>query len=82
MIREIKEMGYVGGMTILKDYMLLVKSAHVQRLVDRFETDPGRQGQMDWGECGSINLPLQMVQIVKACLYHSPENAVINQMVF
>ncbi|MCK5787213.1 MAG: IS21 family transposase [Candidatus Sabulitectum sp.] len=54
MIREIKDMGYAGGMTILKDYMLLVKSAHVQRLVDRFETDPGRQGQMDWGECGSI----------------------------
>ena len=54
MIREIQECGYSGGITILKDYMLLVKQSHVKRLVDRFETEPGRQSQMDWGECGTI----------------------------
>lgn len=54
MIREIRELGYTGGITILKDYMQQIKEAHVQRLVDRFETEPGRQGQMDWGECGTI----------------------------
>jgi transposase len=53
MIREILDMGYSGGITILKEYMHSIKEEHVRRLVDRFETEPGRQGQMDWG-CGTI----------------------------
>ena len=54
MIREIREQGYTGGITILKEYMHDIKEQHVRRLVDRFETEPGRQSQMDWGECGTI----------------------------
>jgi len=54
MIREILDMGYTGGITILKEYMHDIKDEHVRRLVDRFETEPGRQSQMDWGECGTI----------------------------
>ena len=54
MLREIREQGYTGRITILREYMHDVKEQHVHRLVDRFETEPGRQSQMDWGECGTI----------------------------
>ncbi|MCD4776341.1 MAG: IS21 family transposase [Candidatus Aegiribacteria sp.] len=53
-LREIQELGYTGRITILRDFMLTVKSGYIQKVVDRFETDPGRQGQIDWGDCGYI----------------------------
>jgi transposase len=28
----------------------------LKRLTERFETHPGRQARMDWGECGVIQL--------------------------
>ena len=34
---------------ILRDYVAGIKARHVQRVVDRFETEPGRQAQVDWG---------------------------------
>lgn len=54
MIRELQEQGYDGGITILKDFMKEVKEEYVQEVVDRFETEPGRQAQIDWGECGLL----------------------------
>lgn len=55
MIEEIRERGYIGGLTILKDYMREVKQGNIRRLVERFETEPGRQAQLDWAECGYID---------------------------
>lgn len=54
LLREIRERGYAGGITILKEFVRLQKSEYVQRVVERFETLPGRQAQLDWGECGTI----------------------------
>ena len=54
MIDEICAQGYTGGLTILKEYMREVKQGYIQELVERFETEPGRQAQIDWGECGTI----------------------------
>ncbi len=54
MIRELQEQGYDGGITILKDFMKEVKEEYVQEVVDRFETEPGSQAQIDWGECGLL----------------------------
>ena len=54
MLREIRELGYTGQITILREFMASVKSRYIQKVVDRFETDPGRQGQIDWGDCGYI----------------------------
>ena len=54
LLREIRERGYEGGSTILKEFVAGVKSRHVQRVVDRFETEPGRQAQIDWASCGTI----------------------------
>lgn len=54
LIREIQELGYEGGLTILKEYMHGIREEFTRDVVDRFETEPGRQAQVDWGECGFI----------------------------
>ena len=54
LLREIREQGYEGGITILREFVAGVKQRHVQRVVDRFETEPGRQAQVDWASCGTI----------------------------
>jgi transposase len=54
LLREIREQGYEGGITILREAVAEIKDRHVQKVVDRFETEPGRQAQVDWGSCGTI----------------------------
>jgi len=54
LLREIQNQSYGGGITILRDYVAEVKDKQVTRLVDRFETEPGRQAQVDWKSCGAI----------------------------
>ena len=52
---ELKARGYEGKLTILRDFMRPLKTSHVLRVTERFETRPGQQGQLDWGECGYID---------------------------
>ncbi len=54
LLEEIRARGYDGGITILRDYVASIKDRHVRRIVDRFETEPGRQAQVDWASCGTI----------------------------
>ena len=54
LLQEIREQGYEGGITILREAVAEIKQYQVQKSVDRFETEPGRQGQVDWGSCGTI----------------------------
>ena len=54
LLRELRERGYVGGITILREAVAEIKQRQIQKLVDRYETEPGRQGQVDWGSCGTI----------------------------
>lgn len=54
LLREIKELGYGGGISILKEFVREQKGEYVRQVVERFETLPGRQAQLDWGECGVI----------------------------
>jgi len=42
-LREIKEQGYPGSYTILRDYVRQVKGAKPQPAFVRFETEPGEQ---------------------------------------
>ncbi len=53
-LREIQAKGYTGSHTILREYIApkraLRPSANASRATVRFETDPGRQLQSDWGE--------------------------------
>lgn len=54
LFRELQEQGYTGKISILRDYVAPIKQGHVRRVVERFETEPGRQAQMDWANCGTL----------------------------
>ncbi len=45
---ELTESGYNGGKSILFDRLRKIRPQPKRDLVIRFETEPGRQGQMDW----------------------------------
>lgn len=49
---RLRAMGYQGGMTILRDHAAAIRSDLITKAVKRFETEPGRQAQVDWKECG------------------------------
>ena len=54
LLKRVKERGYTGSITILRDYVRQVKAEKVRDVTRRFETSPGHQAQVDWGECGHI----------------------------
>lgn len=47
--REIRDQGYRGGMTILRAFIRSLSVPQEQEPAVRFETEPGRQMQVDWG---------------------------------
>jgi len=49
---RLQNAGYQGGMTILRDYARKIRKDLVTKAVLRFESEPGRQAQVDWKECG------------------------------
>ena len=49
---RLQNSGYQGGMTILRDYARTIRKDLITKAVLRFETEPGRQAQVDWKECG------------------------------
>ena len=52
LLRELREKGYTGGYTILKDWLAPQRAAAQVVAVRRFETAPGEQAQVDWGSVG------------------------------
>ncbi|SCM82418.1 Integrase catalytic region [uncultured Sporomusa sp.] len=46
---RLQELGYTGGITIIKDYVKDMRPARSSPAVRRYETPPGKQAQMDWG---------------------------------
>ena len=53
LLRELRPLGYPGGITILKDYLATLRP-RIQEAFFRIETQPGEQAQVDWANCGSI----------------------------
>lgn len=51
---EIQSRGYPGGKTILKEFVKPYRDAQQERATVRFETEPGRQAQVDWAHFGMI----------------------------
>lgn len=51
-LEEIRSMGYQGGYTVVKDYVLPIKQDRAVRAEIRFETKPGEQAQVDWIDLG------------------------------
>ena len=48
LLREIRERGYEGGVSILKDWLSSARPAPAAPEVKRFETEPAHQAQIDW----------------------------------
>ena len=55
LFEEIRERGYDGGMSILKDFTYPYRQKRREPVV-RFETPPGRQAQVDWAHLGRHEL--------------------------
>ncbi len=49
-LRELETRGYQGRITVVRDYIRPKRSLRESRATVRFETEPGRQLQSDWGE--------------------------------
>lgn len=47
LLRELRELGYTGGYSILKDFVHTIRPEKRRRAHLRFETDAGKQGQVD-----------------------------------
>jgi transposase len=54
LLRELRQRGYGGGYTILTDWLRPQRAAAWVVAVRRFETPPGKQGQVDWGHLGTL----------------------------
>jgi transposase len=54
--REIQEQGFSGKYTIVKDYVRETRPKCGVPAVYRYETKPGVQAQVDWAECGYIEI--------------------------
>ena len=54
LLAELKERGYPGGYTVLKDYLRPLRRQATTVAVRRFETPPGHQAQLDWGTIGHL----------------------------
>jgi transposase len=52
LFREIKERGYQGGETRVKQFVRTLVPAPVPEPIVRFETEPGEQMQADWATVG------------------------------
>lgn len=48
LLREMRERGYEGGISILKDWLRTERPAMAAPTIRRFETPPGQQAQIDW----------------------------------
>lgn len=50
LLREIQERGYTGGYSTVTDFLRTVRPKRGQGFERRFETDPGKQAQVDFAE--------------------------------
>ena len=56
LFREIKEMGFTGQYTIVKDFVRENRPQRSIPAVYRYETKPGVQAQVDWSELGRVEI--------------------------
>ena len=56
LLRELRERSYEGSYTILADWLRPPRESARVVAVRRFETPPGKQGQVDWGHLGSLEV--------------------------
>jgi transposase len=54
LVRELRQLGYVGSYSTVKEYLQPKREESRAAAVRRFETPPGRQAQVDWGHFGTL----------------------------
>lgn len=47
---ELVKKGYDGSLSLIQKWIKQCKQTHFPKVVIRYETEPGRQAQVDWGE--------------------------------
>jgi transposase len=52
--QKIDELGYEGGISILKDHLKTIRKPVEKNAFIRFKSPPERQMQIDWGHFGSL----------------------------
>lgn len=52
---KIKSLGYTGGYDTVRYFVQKIKKQKARTAYIRFETEPGRQGQMDWADFKVLN---------------------------
>lgn len=55
LLRLLREQGYDGGITIIKDYVKPYRPPKQAPAVQRYETKPGQQAQVDWKICEYVD---------------------------
>jgi transposase len=77
-MREIKEHGYEGGITRLREYLVQLRGSQSVPDVVRFETAPGKQMQVDWGQMRGGKTPIHAFVAVlgfsRALFVHYTDN--------
>ena len=73
LMERLREAGYDGGMSILKEYVHPYRPAKSAPAVCRYETPRGKQAQMDWGICQYLDKEnkLHKVAVFVMILGHS-----------
>ncbi len=56
LVRELRSRGYAGCYSTVKEYLQPKREEARSAAVRRFETPPGRQGQVDWGHLGTLEM--------------------------
>ncbi len=51
---EIREQGYTGSYDVVRRHVSPLRAEAFPEATVRFETPPGRQGQVDWGQCWTV----------------------------
>ena len=78
LFREIKEQGYAGGISLLRQYLHEYRGAVTPEPIVRFETPPGKQMQVDWGQMRGGKNPIHVFIIVlgysRAMYVHFTDN--------
>jgi len=64
LFRELKELGYTGSLSLLRQYLYLYRGKPTPEPIVPFETEAGKQMQVDWGQMrGGVNLPFMPLSL-------------------
>lgn len=58
LFREIQELGYTGSLSLLRQYLYHYRGQKIIEPIVRFETEAGKQMQVDWGQMRGGKRPM------------------------